>query len=303
MAGTDLITHVRYMTHTTVPSIAITLIIFLIMGFFFNNEVNTTEGTELQQAIVSKFNINGWLFLVPLAVIVMIVLKIPAIPALLAGTLLGGIFAVIFQGGLILELGSKYATTSFLYASYVTVIDAMTREVAIVTNNELINELLSSKGMGGMLNTIWLIICAMSFGGVMETSGMLKRITHSIIALAQSTGSLIATTAASCILFNLTASDQYLSIVVPGRMFAEEYRERKLHPKVLSRTLEDAGTVTSVLVPWNTCGAYNAGVLGVATGSYLPYCFFNIISPFMTIFFGFMNIKIAKLDPSEEEKN
>ena len=154
-----------------------------------------------------------------------------------------------------------------------------------------------------MLGTIWLIICAMIFGGVMENSGMLKRITQSIIGLAKTTGSLIATTAAACITFNITASDQYLSIVVPGRMFAEEYKERGLHPKVLSRTLEDSGTVTSALIPWNTCGAYHSGVLGIATGDYFMYCFFNLISPLMTIAFGFLGIKIAKLTKSEQNKN
>ena len=140
----------------------------------------------------------------------------------------------------------------------------------------------------------------MIFGGVMEKCGMLKRITQSIIKLAKSTGSLIATTASSCIVFNVTASDQYLAIVVPGRMFAEEYRDRGLHPKVLSRTLEDSGTVTSALIPWNTCGAYHSGVLGIATGDYFMYCFFNLISPVMTMLFGFLGIKIAKLKHQEK---
>tara|TARA_B110000091_G_C13349980_1_gene283905 strand:- start:32 stop:520 length:489 start_codon:yes stop_codon:yes gene_type:complete len=157
--------------------------------------------------------------------------------------------------------------------------------------------------MNGMLGTIWLIICAMIFGGVMENTGMLKRITQSIIGLAKTTGSLIATTTAACITFNVTASDQYLSIVVPGRMFAEEYKERGLHPKVLSRTLEDSGTVTSALIPWNTCGAYHSGVLGIATGEYFMYCFFNLISPLMTLAFGFLGIKIAKLEKNKKNKN
>ena len=141
----------------------------------------------------------------------------------------------------------------------------------------------------------------MIFGGIMEKCGMLKRITQSIIKLAKSTGSLISTTAASCIVFNVTASDQYLAIVVPGRMFAEEYRERGLHPKVLSRTLEDSGTVTSALVPWNTCGAYHSKMLGVATGDYFMFCFFNLISPIMTIIFGYLGIKIAKLSKTENK--
>lgn len=301
MAGTDLITHVKYMTYTTVPSILITLIAFLVIGFFYHTDAQITQIEGLKAAISSRFHITPWLFVVPISVIVLIIKKVPAIPALFIGSILGGIFAVIFQPDLISSLSEE---TNFVKASYRTVIDSMTTSITIVTDNDIVNELLqrSSKGMSGMLNTIWLIICAMIFGGVMEKSGMLKRITQSIIGMAKSTGSLIATTAASCVVFNITASDQYLAIVVPGRMFAEEYRERELHPKVLSRTLEDSGTVTSALVPWNTCGAYHSGILGIATGDYFMYCFFNLISPLMTVLFGYLGIKIAKL-PKEENKN
>ena len=298
MAGTDLISHIKYMAYTTIPSICITLIVFLIIGFFYDGGGQVADVTALKAAISSKFNINPWLFVVPLAVIFLIVKKMQAIPALLIGSLLGGLFAIIFQPELIKSIAGE---TNFIVASYKSVVDAMTTDVSIVTDNELVNELLSSGGMYGMLNTIWLIICAMIFGGVMEQCGMLKRITQSIIKLAKSTGSLIATTASSCVVFNLTASDQYLAIVVPGRMFAEEYRDRELHPKVLSRTLEDSGTVTSALIPWNTCGAYHSGVLGIATGDYWMYCFFNLISPLMTMAFGFLGIKIARL-PEHNDK-
>lgn len=293
MAGTDLITHIKYMTLTTIPSIVITLIIFLIIGFFYEAGASSGQVESLQLAISSKFHITPWLFIVPIVVIGLILIKVPAIPALFFGSLLGGIFAIIFQGQLVSEL---FADASFFKSSYKAVVNSMTTDVTIVTENELVNELLSSGGMKGMLNTIWLIICAMIFGGVMEITGMLKRITRSIIGLAKNDGSLIATTTASCVVFNVTASDQYLAIVVPGKMFAEEYKERKLHPKVLSRTLEDSGTVTSALIPWNTCGAYHSGVLGIATGDYFVYCFFNLISPLMTIIFGFLNIKIARLN-------
>ncbi len=300
MAGTDLITHIKYMALTTIPSIIISLIVFLVIGFFYNAGGNVGQVGELQKAIASEFNITPWLFLVPLAVIILIIKKVPAIPSLFIGSLLGGIFAIVFQPNLLISLSGE---TNFLMASYKSVVDAMTTDIAVVTENELVNELLTSGGMSGMLNTIFLIICAMIFGGVMEKSGMLKRITQSIIGLAKSTGSLIATTAASCVVFNVTASDQYLSIVVPGRMFAEEYKDRGLHPKVLSRTLEDSGTVTSALIPWNTCGAYHSGVLGIATGDYWMCCFFNIISPIMTVFFGFLGIKIAKLAKNEENNS
>ena len=299
MAGTDLITHIKYMTYTTVPSMIITLLIFLVIGFFYTSSVETTEITNLQEIIISNFNITPWLFFVPVVVIVLIVKKIPAIPALFIGSVLGGVVGIILQPELMFSLSGE---TLFIKASYKTLIDAMFGEIAIVGEDSSAYKLLKAGGMGGMLNTIWLIVCAMIFGGVMDVIGMLKRITQSIIGLAKTTGSLIATTAASCFALNLTASDQYLAIVVPGKMFAEEYKDRGLHPKVLSRTLEDSGTVTSALIPWNTCGAYHAGVLGVATGDYFMYCFFNLISPLMTITFGFLGIKIAKLASNDENE-
>ena len=292
MAGTDLFTHIRYMMYTTIPSFAITLIIFLIIGFTFITS-GEQDVSELLSAISNSFSVSGWLFLAPVLVIILIIKKAPAIPALLAGTLLGGIFAIIFQPEII-KLVVESDVLNFSTA-YMAIINAMGSDIAITTNNEMINKLLSTSGMAGMLNTIWLIICAMIFGGAMEATGLLRRIAEPIIKYAESTGSLILTTAGTCVFFNITASDQYLSIVVPGRMFADTYKEKGLAPENLSRTLEDSGTVTSVLVPWNTCGATQSAVLGVATFAYLPYCFFNIISPFMTIAYGYLGIKIKKL--------
>ena len=292
MVGTDLFTHIRYMMHTTIPSFAIALIIFFTIGFTF--DTSTSENIdELLQAINNSFTISAWLFLVPVLVIVLIIKKTPAIPALLAGTLLGGVFAIIFQPELIKQIANT-DTLSFS-AAYTTVINAMGSDISITTENEMINNLLSTSGMAGMLNTIWLIICAMVFSGAMEAAGLLRRVAEPIIKYAESTGSLIATTAGTCVFFNITASDQYLSIVVPGRMFVDTYKEKGLAPENLSRTLEDSGTVTSVLVPWNTCGATQSAVLGVATFAYLPFCFFNLISPLMTIAYGYLGIKIKKL--------
>ncbi len=298
MAGTDLFTHIRYMAYTTVPSILITLVIFFIWGFTLEPAAIQTDIPQVLSALDNVFEINGWLFIVPVLVIGMIVKKVPAAPALLAGTLLGGLFAIIFQPHLIMELGG---TGNFFKASYIAVMKAMYTETSIVTENVIVTELLHAGGMFGMLNTIWLIICAMIFGGVMESCGMLQRIASQIVSLAHSTGSLIASTAATCLFFNLTASDQYLAIVVPGRMFAKTYKDRNLKPEVLSRTLEDSGTVTSVLIPWNTCGATQSSVLGVSTLTYLPFCFFNIISPFMTIIFGYLNIKIRRIEDDENK--
>ena len=293
MAGTNLFTHIRYMMYTTIPSFVISLLIFLLIGLSMDNTQNSNDITNLLMAIESSFNISPWLFLVPVIVLLLIMKKVPALPALFVGTLLGGIFAIIFQPHLIIELSG--IDSNFFQASYVSIINAMGSKTSINTSNEMINDLLSSAGMYGMLNTIWLIICAMCFGGVMEASGALKKISQSIIQYAESTGSVIATTACTCLFFNVTASDQYLSIVVPGRMYADTFKDKGLAPENLSRTLEDSGTVTSVLVPWNTCGATQSAVLGVATMTYLPFCFFNIISPLMTILYAYLGFKIKKI--------
>ncbi len=290
MAGTDLFTHIRYMAYTTVPSILIALLIYLIIGLSSNASGSVAEVEAVLSAIHDQFNVTGWLFLVPLVVIIMIVRKVPALPALLVGVLTGGLFAVIFQPHIVSQISG--IDDNVLKASYVAVMQAMYGDIAITTNNAMVNDLLTTDGMSGMLNTVWLIMCAMTFGGAMEAGGLLNRIASEVIKLAKGTGSLIASTVATCSFFNVTASDQYMAIVVPGRMYADTYRDRGLKPENLSRTLEDSGTVTSVLVPWNTCGATQASVLGVATMVYAPYSFFNIISPFMTMLVGFLGIKI-----------
>ncbi len=293
MAGTDLFTHIRYMTLTTVPTITITLLIFLVWGFTVDTSASIGTVDEVHAAIASKFNVTPWLFLVPVVVVGMILKKVPAIPALLTGALLGGVFAVIFQPNIVLEIAN--ASSPGFWSYYKGIMLALFDKTSVATGNAMVDELLSASGMFGMMNTIWLILCAMIFGGVMESAGLLKRIADSIIQYAHSTGSLVASTAVTCGVFNVTASDQYISIVVPGRMFAPTFKERGLAPENLSRTLEDSGTVTSVLVPWNTCGAYQSTVLGVSTFAYLPYAFFNILSPLMTITFAYFNIKIRKL--------
>lgn len=303
MAGTDLITHIKYMTHTTVPSITIALIIFLFMGFSASSNTNHEQVGEVLAIIDQKFNLNPLLFIVPIGVIVLIIKKVPAIPALFIGALLGGIAAIIFQPDIVKSITEK---NNLWEAGYIAITNTMfggvTFEGVNASFNEIFNipeenqsNLLSSGGMAGMLNTVWLILCAMVFGGFMVATNMLNVIAGSIVKRAKSTGGLVAATVGTCVGFNLTTSDQYLAIVVPGKMYADVYKERGLAPEVLSRTLEDSGTVTSVLVPWNTCGAAQAGVLGVATGEYFMYCFFNIISPFMSMIFAFFNIKIRKL--------
>lgn len=297
MAGTDLFTHIRYMAYTTIPTLIITLIIFLILGFNLDTKANAGGVDAMLQALESKFYISPVLFLVPAVVIFLIIKKVDAVPALLVGALLGGIAAVVFQPDIVKSISGVKG--GYLKQSYTAILNAMSSATSVVTDNKDVNGLLTTKGMYGMMNTIWLIVCAMCFGGVMEACGLLQKITRSIVVYAKSAASLIATTAGTCIFFNATASDQYLAIVVPGRMFASTYKKRGLKPENLSRTLEDSGTVTSVLFPWNTCGATQASVLGVATGTYWMYCFFNLLSPIMTIIFAYLNIKIARYSVKE----
>ncbi len=294
MAGTDLVTHIRYMALTTVPSILITLVIFLVIGFTLDTHETSKGVGEMMNAIDQKFFISPILFIVPAVVIFLIVKKVSAIPALFIGTLLGAVAAIVFQPEIIMEVGGT--RENYFEASYRAAMVSMSMSNEIVTGSPEVNDLLGTSGMQGMLNTIWLILCAMCFGGVMEAAGLLHKITQSVIRFAKTTGSLIATTAGTCIFFNATASDQYLAIVVPGKMFEDVYPERGLAPENLSRTLEDAGTVTSVLFPWNTCGATQSVVLSVSTGEYWMYCFFNLISPVMTIVYGYLGIKIKKFE-------
>lgn len=381
VAGSDLFTHIKYMMYTTIPSILLTLIIFLVLGFFLDTNGSGTDISGMLTSLESSFYISPVLFLVPAVVIGLIIMKVDAIPSLFVGVLLGGLFAVMFQPNLVENMGKRSSMylsgpnienydiqwnnadmdaagtkqayvnkdggvyslvittpdgekvnaaitlpyglesleetikvtsqnttiedlglsllitrSSYLESAYRSTINAMTTDTAVETGNSTVDDLLGTGGMSGMLNTIWLIVCAMAFGGVLEALGMLSKITEVLVSRAKSTGSLIATTAATAIGFNVTASDQYLAIVVPGKMYADEYKKRGLAPQNLSRTLEDAGTVTSVLVPWNTCGAVQSNVLGIATGEYFMYCFFNLISPCMTIAFGYFGIKIAKLN-------
>lgn len=306
MAETELFGHIKYMLWTTVPSILITLGIFLAIGFSADVSGAEASNTEvLKSAIAAKFYITPWLFLAPATVLLLVILRFDAISALFIGVIIGGVFAVAFQPDVVREVAALPAVEtapesswqkSLLYAkeSYTAVINAMASPTALTSDNPAAEKLLTGKGMEGMLNTIWLIITAMCFGGIMEACGFLRRITEPLVRLAKSDGSLVATTAGSCFFVNTTASDQYLSIVVPGRMFRESFEERGLDARNLSRTLEDAGTVTSVLVPWNTCGAAQMGVLGVAVTAFAPYCFFNIISPFMTMFYAFVGLKILR---------
>jgi NhaC family Na+:H+ antiporter len=292
MAGGELFTHIKYMAITTIPTILVTLLVFVIIGF----SIETTGSPDVSDklsAIDDAFNISPWLFVVPAIVIFLIVKKTPPLIALLAGTLLAGVAAIIAQPEIVLNVAGETELTA--NSAYKGVMNAITTDSAVVTKSKELNDLFTAGGMYGMLGTIWLIICAMVFGGVMDAIGALSRISGALLSLASSVFGLFASTVASCLALNVTASDQYLAIVVPGKMFKKAYEDKGLAPENLSRTLEDSGTVTSVLIPWNTCGAYQSGVLGVGVGEYFVYAIFNWLSPFTTLLFAALNIKIKQL--------
>lgn len=279
MAGSNLFDHIRHMAFTTGPALLISLVIYGIMGIqFAGNELDTASINQVLEGMSAQFNINPILLLAPILVIVMVVLKVPAIPGLFGGTLLGALMAVVFQGA---DLGSILSVMN----------DGFVSESGI----EVIDSLLSRGGLQGMMYTVSLILCAMCFGGVMEKAGFLEAIARSILVFANSTGSLVLATIITIIAINILAGDQYLAIVIPGRMYKSVYDERGLAPKNLSRVLEDAGTLTSPLVPWNTCGSFMSTTLGVATFAYAPFCFLNIINPFISIFYGFTGITMEKV--------
>ncbi|WP_248723070.1 Na+/H+ antiporter NhaC [Seonamhaeicola sp. ML3] len=292
MAGGELFSHIRYMALTTVPTIVITLIIFIIIGFTINT-TGTPDISDKLASIDAAFTISPWLFVVPAIVIFMIVKKTPPLVALLVGTLLGGIAAIIAQPNIVMAIAEAEALT--FKSAYKGVMNAITVDSAVQTTDTELNDLFSSGGMKGMLGTIWLIICAMVFGGVMDAIGALSKISASLLSFASSVFGLFASTVASCLALNFTASDQYLALVVPGKMFKKAYENKGLAPENLSRTLEDSGTVTSVLIPWNTCGAYQSGVLGVPVVDYLAFAIFNWLSPFMTLLFAAFRIKIKQI--------
>ena len=292
MAGGDLFTHIRYMLLTTVPTLVVTLIVFVVLGLTIDTS-GEADTQSILNSIDATFNISGWLFLVPLGVILLILKKTPPLMALLIGTLLGGVFALIFQPEIIAGLsGAKELNFE---NGYKGILNAITVSTEIATDNVTLNDLFTSKGMSGMLGTIWLIMCAMVFGGIMDGIGALSKISETLLGMAKTIFGLFASTVASCLALNVTASDQYLAIVIPGKMFAKAYKDKGLAPENLSRTLEDSGTVTSVLIPWNTCGAYHSGVLGVGVADYFVYAIFNWLSPFMTLLFAAFQIKIAQL--------
>lgn len=283
IAGADLFDHIKHMLFTTGPSLLIALVIYGIMGISFaNSTMDSSNITLLTETMKANFNLSPFLLLAPVLVIFMVVKKIPALPGLIGGSAIGGIFAVIFQG-----------------TSIVDVLGAAHYGFESATGVGFVDDLLSRGGLDGMMWTVSLILIAMSFGGIMERAGLLHVLAKSILKFATNTGNLVVATIFTIIVMNLIAGDQYLAIVIPGRMYKDSFEEMGLAPKNLSRVLEDAGTLTSPLVPWNSCGLFMSSTLGVATVAYLPFAFLNLINPLVSIFYGYTGITMEKIETAE----
>lgn len=286
VTDTPLFRHIRYMMITTVPSLILTLLIFTVMGFTHETD-STRQIAEFSASLNAKFHITPWLLIVPVVTGVLIARKVPSIITLFLSTLLAGIFALIFQPELLHEIaGGRDLFKGMMMSLY--------GSTSLQTDSAMLTELVATRGMAGMMNTIWLILCAMCFGGAMTASGMLGSITSVFVRFMKNTVSMVASTVCSGLFLNLATADQYISIILTGNMFGNVYEKKGYESRLLSRTTEDAVTVTSVLIPWNTCGMTQATILSVSTLTYLPYCFFNLISPLMSILIAATGYKIFR---------
>jgi NhaC family Na+:H+ antiporter len=304
MVGADLFVHIRHMAWTTGPSVIIALALFAIMGL--NAKSGQAPASEINAArdlLEQNFTI-GIATLLPLVLLLALAMrKVPAFPAISIGALAGCVVALVWQPDLVRNFADPDGTMSASAASAKGLLMALADGFSIETGDAGLDELLSRGGMSSMLNTIWLIMSAMCFGGVMERTGLLQRIVDALMKGVRGTGSLITTTVLTCIGMNVVAADQYIAIVLPGRMYRLEFERRGLAPQNLSRTLEDAGTMTSALVPWNTCGAFMAATLGVPTLTYLPYAFVNLLNPVIAIIYGITNFTIRPLEPEHKRES
>ena len=297
-AGVNLFTHIRYMMFTTVPTILITIILFTIISLCIDIQPTDMSVDAVQQTITSTYQISPLLFIVPIIVIWMIARRVEPVPVLFLGAILGAILALITQSDVITQLSGQETLT--FKGAYRIITQAMYGSLSINTGNPTVDTLFSTSGMAGMMNTIWLIICAMCFGGAMTASGMLQSLTSVFLRFMNRTVGLVASTVASGLSMNICTADQYISIILTGNMFKDIYKQKGYESCLLSRTVEDSTTVTSVLVPWNSCGMTQATILGVPTLTYLPYCFFNLVSPFMSILIAALGYKITKQDEKAE---
>ncbi len=296
-AEVPLFKHIQYMMITTTPSLIIALIVFTISGLSASPDA-ATDANEISQALNATFNISPWLLIVPVLTAILISRRLPAIITLFASAAMAAVAMVITQPDILLSIAQS-DSASFM-TSLKAVIIAATTSTSVETGNVLLNELVATNGMGGMMNTVWLIICAMCFGGVMYGSGMLSAISQIFVRIARRTVSVVGSTVCSGIFFNLTTGDQYISIILTGNLFRQLYDDSNLERRLMSRSIEDSATITSVLIPWNSCGMAQSTVLGVATLTYLPYCIFNLASPLMSIIVAALGYKIYKRDENAE---
>ncbi|MBW3138988.1 Na+/H+ antiporter NhaC [Ferrimonas balearica] len=295
VAGSELFSHIRNMARTSVPAFVLALLVFVALGWGQGSDYDPSRLDAIATGLQSQFTL-GWYLLLPLLlVLVLAVLKVPAFPAIAIGALTGGLWAALFQPEAIQSMTDT--TGSYGLQALTVVWQALFEGITVETGSDDLDALLSGGGMGSMLNTVWLILAAMCFGAVMETCGLLKRLVQAILSGVRSSGSLIATTITSCFGVNLLTADQYIAIVVPGRMFKSAYEEQGLSPLNLSRALEDGGTITSPLVPWNSCGAYMQGVLMVNPIDYALYAFFNWFSPVLGILLAHLGVGIKMALP------
>lgn len=299
VAGTELFAHIRYMTWNSIPAFVISLLLFTVIGFNTSGVTNLDSLMAMQQELQSIFTINV-LMLIPLAVLfTMAVMKLPALPTIFVGALLGGVWALIFQPELVATLTPEVVDESW-FGPVVGVWVALAEGTVIATENLDLESLLSGGGMVSMLNTVWLILSAMTFGAVMDSTGLLRKLLQGLLKFIHTTGQLVTATLFTCFGVNILTADQYMAIVLPGRMFREEYTRRGLDPRVLSRSLEDSGTLTSALIPWNTCGAYMFAVLGVFPLAYAPFAFFLYLTPLIAIIYAFTDFKILRLNDNQK---
>ena len=294
VSGTELFAHIRYMTWVAIPALALAVLGYLVLGGVKGVQTDGYSLVLMQEQLAQLFNIN-LLMLVPLAVLFgLAVARVPALPSIFIGALLGGIWALLFQPERVAAMASADGWLASLEVVWLALADG----TSVDTGDGDLDRLLSGGGMSSMLNTVWLVLCAMTFGAVMESTGLLRKLLEAIVRMVKTTASLVATTILTAFSTNVMTADQYMAIVLPGRMFRAEFRERGLDPRVLSRSLEGGGTITSPLVPWNTCAVYMFGVLGVSPLQYAPYAFFLFLVPLIGILYAYFDFKILRLEPT-----
>lgn len=298
MVGIDVITHIKHMVYTTGPAIIISLIMFAVIDIFYAPPtMDNSQIESLQNLISSHFNISLWLLLAPVAVVVFVARGLPAMPALILGIFLAIVAVPIFQWD---YLTSALEGGITLFGTYSLILNIVASGFSIESGDVMTDQLFNRGGMSSMLNVVFLVLAAMSFGGIMEASGMLQSLAGASIARVRSIGSLVASTLASCVFVNFTAANQSMAIIIPARMFATAYKKFGLHPKTLSRAVEDAGTVTAPLIPWNTNAVFCTTALGVATIDYLPFVFFAYISPIVSLYLAYSDKTMTRIEQEPE---